>query len=178
MDRTRKHWRKAYQDRDDLTGEHAFGDTGQFILAAVFLVTWIADSFIFKYSTFLSEYVPVYVHTAVALVILLISGWLALAGLKVVFADRREKPHVITTGVFSFVRHPIYLGSILAYLGMILMTLSLLCVALWLVIVVFYYLISKFEEKLLLQRFESAYEDYIKRVPMLFPLTIGNRKKS
>lgn len=168
----KKHWRELCRDRDDLTGEHAFGDSGQLILFGIFLITWISDSFIFRYSTFLSEYVPVYVRIAPALVVLLISGWLALFGLKTVFKDKREKPHVITSSVFSFVRHPIYSGAILLYLGLILMTLSLFSVIVWFVIVVFYYFISKYEEKLLLQRFESEYEDYTKKVPMLFPLRI------
>lgn len=169
---SKKHWRESYQGREDLTGEHAFGDAGQLILFGIFLISWITDSFIFRYSSFLSEYVSVYVRMPVALVVLLISGWLALFGLKTVFKDKRETPHVITSGVFSFVRHPIYLGSILLYLGLILMTLSLASVIVWLVIVVFYYWISGYEERLLLERFGSEYEAYKERVPMLFPLNI------
>jgi protein-S-isoprenylcysteine O-methyltransferase Ste14 len=178
MDRPRKHRRKAYQDRDDLTGEYAFGDTGQLILAAIFMVTWVADSFVFGYSTWLSGYVPAVIRIVLALAVLLPSGLLALFGLKTVFVDKRDSPSVITAGVFSLVRHPIYLAAILAYLGMILLTFSLSSALVWLVTIVFYYWISKYEEKLLLQRFKSAYKDYMKRVPMLFPLTIRNRKKS
>ena len=177
MDRVRKHWRKEFQDRDDLTGEHPLGDMGQLILLGVFLIIWIADSFIFKYSTSLSEYVYIYIRIPVAVVILFIAGWLARSGLKTVFGEKREQPHVITTGAFGVVRHPIYFASILVYLGLILMTFSLFSVIVWLVIIVFYYFISKYEEKLLLQRFGSEYEDYMKKIPMLFPLKIGNRKK-
>jgi protein-S-isoprenylcysteine O-methyltransferase Ste14 len=174
MDNVKGHLQKAYQDRDDLAGEHAFSDTGQLILAAIFLATWISDSFVLRYSTWLSEYVSSLVRLIVALVVFLMAGWLAFSGLWVVFVNRRETPHVITSGVFSVVRHPIYLGAILAYLGMILLSFSLASVIVWLVIIVFYYFISKFEEKLLLEKFGSEYETYRKRVPMLFPLKIGH----
>ena len=55
--------RKSHQHRSDLTGEYAFGDMGQLILLVVFLVVWIVDSFVFKYSTFLTKYVSNYKKT-------------------------------------------------------------------------------------------------------------------
>ncbi len=166
------HLRKSHQHRDDLTGEHAFSDIGQLIFLIIFLIVWIADSFVFKYSTFLTQYVPNYIRVPIALIVLVISGLLAWTGLKIVFRETRDEPQVITTGVFSIVRHPIYLGSILLYLGFILLSLSLLSFLVWILIIVFYYMISRYEEKLLIQRFGSAYEEYKKKVPMLFPIKL------
>jgi protein-S-isoprenylcysteine O-methyltransferase Ste14 len=136
------------------------GDMGQLILLVVFLVVWIADSFVFKYSTFLTQYISNYIRVPIALIVLVISGLLAWVGLKIVFGETREEPQVITTGIFSIVRHPVYLGSILLYLGFILLSLSLLSVLVWILIIVFYYMISRYEEKLLTQRFGSVYEEY------------------
>jgi len=172
MKNKKGHLRKSHQHRSDLTGEYAFGDMGQLILLVVFLVVWIADSFVFKYSTFLTQYISNYIRVPIALIVLVISGLLAWAGLKIVFGETREEPQVITTGVFSIVRHPIYFGSILLYLGFILLSLSLLSVLIWFIIIVFYYMISRHEEKLLTQRFGSAYEEYKKKVPMLFPIKL------
>jgi hypothetical protein len=42
---TRENW---FEQRDDLTGEHPFGDAGQIIFALLFLGIWIADSFFFE----------------------------------------------------------------------------------------------------------------------------------
>jgi len=167
------HLRKSHQHRGDLTGEHAFSDIGQLIFLVVFLVVWIADSFVFKYSTFLTQYVSNYIRVPIALIVLVISGLLAWTGLKIVFRETREEPQVITTGVFSIVRHPIYLSSILLYLGFILLSLSLLSVLVWVIIVIFYYMISRYEEKLPTQRFGLAYEEYKKKVPMLFPIKLS-----
>lgn len=172
MKNEKGHLRKSHQHRGDLTGEHAFSDRGQLILLIIFLIIWITDSFVFKYSTFLTQYVSNYIRVPIALIILVISGLLAWAGLKIVFGETREEPQIITTGVFSIVRHPIYLGSILLYIGLILLTLSLLSVLVWILIIVFYYMISRYEEKLLTQRFGSVYGEYKKKVPMLFPIKI------
>ena len=46
---------------------------------------------------------------------------------------------------------------------------SLFATIIWLIIIAFYYFISKYEEKLLLEEFGKDYEDYIKEVPMLIP---------
>ena len=165
--------RKSHQHRSDLTGEHAFSDMGQLIFLVVFLIVWIADSFVFKYSTFLTQYVSNYIRVPIALIVLVISGLLAWTGLKIVFRETRKEPQVITTGVFSIVRHPIYLGSILLYLGFILLSLSFLSVLIWFIIIIFYYIISRHEEKLLAQRFGSVYEEYKKKVPMLFPIKLS-----
>ena len=166
------HLRKSHQHRDDLTGEHAFSDIGQLIFLIIFLIVWIADSFVFKYSTFLTQYVSNYIRVPITLIVLVISGLLAWTGLKIVFRETREDSQVITSGVFSIVRHPIYLGSILLYLGFILLSLSLLSFLVWILIIVFYYMISRYEEKLLIQRFGSAYEKYKKKVPMLLPIKL------
>lgn len=172
MKNEKGHLRKSYQHRDDLTGEHAFSDIGQLILLIIFLTIWIADSFVFKYSTFLTQYISNYIRVPIALIVLVISGLLAWTGLKIIFGETREEPQVITTGVFSIVRHPIDLSLILLYLGFILLSLSLLSVLVWILIIVFYYMISRYEEKLLIQRFGSAYEEYKKKVPMLLPIKL------
>jgi len=73
MKNEKGHLRKSYQHRSDLTGEHAFSDIGQLILLVIFLVVWITDSFVFKYSTFLTQYVSNYIRVPIALIVLVIS---------------------------------------------------------------------------------------------------------
>ncbi|MCK5571339.1 MAG: hypothetical protein KAJ12_01200, partial [Bacteroidetes bacterium] len=80
------------QDREDLMGEHALGDAGQIFLLVLFLGVWVADSFFLKYSTFLTEYVSVYIRIPLAVIVLVISAYLARSGLGIVFGEKREKP--------------------------------------------------------------------------------------
>ena len=139
------------------------------ILFVIFLVVWIGDSFIFKYSTFLSNFIPIYVRLPIALVILFGSAYFARSGLRIVFGEIREQPIVIRQGVFNRVRHPIYLGSLLFYLGLIVLTLSIISILVWLGIIAFYHFISRYEEKLLLDKFGAEYEKYRSEVPMWIP---------
>jgi protein-S-isoprenylcysteine O-methyltransferase Ste14 len=52
------------------------------------------------------------------------------------------------------------------------LTFSLASAVLLLVIIVFYRFISRYEEKLLIERFGDEYREYMKKVPMLFPIKI------
>jgi len=169
---------KRHENRDDLVGEYIWGDMGQIILLMIFLIIWVGDSFVFHHSTFLSKYVSFYILLPISLVILFCSGYLARSGLRIVFGEVREQPAVIRKGVFGIVRHPIYLGSILFYLGLIISTISLLSLAVWLIIIVFYYFISRYEEKLLLQKFGNDYQTYLDEVPMWIPRLISAEKIS
>jgi len=159
----------APRERDDLSGEHAAGDAGQIVLACLFAATWIADTFFFERSTFLNRYVPLGARIPLGIVLLFLSGYLAKTGLSIVFGEQRDKPGVIRKGVFSVVRHPIYLSEILFYLGLLMLSLSLAAAGVWVVAVAFFYYISRYEEKLLLARFGEQYKQYMENVPMWIP---------
>lgn len=167
---------KGHDDRKDLAGEHAFGDLGQIIFLAIFLATWITDSFFLKYSTQFSEYAPLYIRIPLAIVILIIAGYLATKGLTIVFAEVREEPIVIRKGVFSIVRHPIYLGAILSYLSFLAVFFSTVAALVWVVIILFYIYLCKHEETLLIEKFGDDYEQYKSETPMLLPRLM--RRKS
>jgi len=160
---------KKHKDRDDLTGEHPLGDIGQIVFLITFLTIWIGDSFFLNISSFLSDYIPLSIRIIISAIILFFSGYLAKSGLKIVFGEIRKEPCVIRKGIFNKVRHPIYLGSILLYLGLITLTFSIISVVLWIIIIIFYNYISKYEERVLLQKFGHDYEQYMKEVPMWIP---------
>jgi protein-S-isoprenylcysteine O-methyltransferase Ste14 len=162
-------------NREDLTGEHAFTDTGQLILLGIFLVTWITDSFIFHYSVFLQSYVPLYVRLPAGIIVLIFSALLGSSAHRAVFGKAKLETGPITRGVFSIIRHPMYFGSGLFFFGLMIITLSIASAAVCVLIFIFYYLVSKFEETLLLQRYGTLYEGYRTRVPMLFPLKLRRK---
>ena len=160
---------RKHSHRDDLTGEHKAGDAGQVILACIFFAVWILDTFFLKYTTFLNGYVPLVVRIPIGMILLVLSVTLVKNGLSIVFGEERESPGVIRKGVFNVVRHPVYLSEILLYLGFILLSISIASVFIWVTAFLFLHFISRYEEKLLLDRFGEEYERYIKEVPMWFP---------
>jgi protein-S-isoprenylcysteine O-methyltransferase Ste14 len=159
----------AHHQRDDLAGEHGLGDAGQLILACLFAVTWIADTFFFRYTTLLNQYVPLVVRIPSGVALLVLAGYLARTGLSIVFGEEREQPGVIRESVFNVVRHPIYLSEILLYLGFLMLSISLAAAAVWVVAIGFLHYISRYEERLLLERFGREYEQYMREVPMWIP---------
>jgi protein-S-isoprenylcysteine O-methyltransferase Ste14 len=111
--------------------------------------------------------------------LLIISAYLAWAGHKIVFGEKREKPHVIRKNVFGIVRHPLYISEILLYLALLLLKTSLAGLAVWIIIIAFLHYISRHEEKMLLARFGDKYKKYMRDVPMYFPrLRRGSTKPS
>jgi protein-S-isoprenylcysteine O-methyltransferase Ste14 len=143
-------------------GEHPLGDAGQLILFGVFMVIWILDSFVLHRSTFLSKYIPLVIRLIILGVALSTAFYLFKSGHVVVSGDQRAT-EVVSTGAFRYVRHPLYLGSILVYLGLTVSTASLFCLVLLVAIAVFYNYIAGYEEKLLELKLGQAYIAYKKK---------------
>ncbi|UCH03139.1 MAG: isoprenylcysteine carboxylmethyltransferase family protein [Candidatus Bathyarchaeota archaeon] len=77
---------------------------------------------------------------------------------------------LITTGVFRYIRHPIYAGGFLGVIGLYLSFRSILIltsISLIHFFVIRYRLL--FEEQLLLQEFGDHYKNYMKRTKRLIP---------
>lgn len=75
---------------------------------------------------------------------------------------------IITTGIFSKIRHPMYLSMILAFIG-----ISIAWGVVWMLIPsvlfsILAVLIAIKEEEYLLQKFGSQYEEYMRKVPWRF----------
>ena len=161
---TRKH-----KGRPDLIGEHKIGDAGQALFAILFGSVYVADSFFFNFSTCLNEIVPNIIRVPAGILVLILSGYFSMTGLKIVFDEVREKPEVIRKSVFGIVRHPIYMGEILLYLGLLLFSISIASAVIWLLAIVFLHYISRYEEKILLDYFGEEYKIYMQEVPMWVP---------
>jgi len=111
-------------------------------------------------------------HLIICALFLVPGAWLAIKGvkgttLKVAETHRTEK--VVTTGVYSIVRHPQYLGGLLAHAGISFLLSAWYSLLVTPLMVVLIYLISRKEEEELIKEFGKEYEDYKKKVPMLMP---------
>ena len=162
----------AARHRDDLTGEHPWGDLGQGLCAIAFAVVWIADAFFLNRTTFLNDRVPAGTRIPLGLVLLCLAGYLAARSLAQVFGQVPETPAVIREGLYRVVRHPMYLGEILLYLGFLMLSLSLAAAVVWVMALLFLHRIARYEERLLLARFGEAYAEYMRQVPMWIPRLI------
>jgi protein-S-isoprenylcysteine O-methyltransferase Ste14 len=82
---------------------------------------------------------------------------------------KKKRPRIrfIEKGIYTVVRHPVYLGLMLLFIGMMFISdlrwSSIL--AFPSVVTMYYYTIK--EEQIFLERFGDEFEDYLKRVPRL-----------
>ena len=101
-----------------------------------------------------------------------LGAWFGIKGvtettLKVAETHRPSK--VVTTGVYSIVRHPQYLGGLLAHIGFSFLLSGLYCLLSTPLIVSLVYCISRKEEIELTKEFGQEYLNYKKKTPMLLP---------
>ncbi|MHA2296387.1 MAG: methyltransferase family protein [Candidatus Hodarchaeales archaeon] len=150
------------------------------LLLISFLLTPLLYALAFlEYKSFISQYLPFWdniIISYIGLVVLMIGGSILLTSryqLKrygsgmIVIEDDHE---LITSGIYRYIRHPIYSGGLIWILGFMLSLRSLIFLF---VVLIFNFLILKArflqEERLLTERFGDEYLSYMKRTKRLIP---------
>jgi protein-S-isoprenylcysteine O-methyltransferase Ste14 len=116
------------------------------------------------------------VSSAVVIVGTLFAIW-SLAILGRCFGIFPEVRGLVLRGPYRLVRHPVYLGEIVAGFGILLTRPHLLTLALLVVFIAFQYWRTVFEERALATAFPGEYPAYRVRVPRLFPLLAPARRQ-
>ncbi|MDO9546648.1 MAG: isoprenylcysteine carboxylmethyltransferase family protein [Pelolinea sp.] len=160
---------KNHENRPDLAREHPIGDPLQLLFLIIFIGAIAVDYIFFQSYFLLSAKIPFLLRLPIGLALIASGGWLALKGIQIVFKDLRPEPVMITEGMFSKVRHPIYLGVMIVYVGILLITRSLLGAIVFIFVMILYNWLAKHEEKLMLGIFGDTYQEYIRQVPMWLP---------
>lgn len=166
----------AHNDRPDLVGEHPRGDLGQIILFVIFMAVWIVDSFFLNQTDFISKHISLIIRIPLAIIILGVSGYIAFAGHRILFEEERDSPVVITHGVFSRVRHPLYFSVILFYLAFVMATCSIAATVVWVISIFYYNFIASYEEELLVRHLGQEYIAYREEVPRWLPRILPSGK--
>lgn len=144
------------------------------------ILVWLSPQPRFSLSIFEFSLVPIsrahyqtsLISILLGIIFLIIGVWFALNGvveitLRVSETHRTEK--IITSGVYTRVRHPQYLGGILSHLGISFLLSVWFSLLLTPIITALYFLLSLKEEKELIKEFGDVYEKYRKMVPMMIP---------
>jgi len=91
---------------------------------------------------------------------LVIVGWLQVF---------KSKGTLVTDGLYGAVRHPQYLGIIIATTAFLIQWPTILTVAMWPFLIYAYYTQALKEEREMEEKFGEKYRLYKQRVPMLIP---------
>jgi len=134
-----------------------------------FVIPFLSDlSVVFP---FINYSIPI-VHLIIFVPLFLSGAWFGVEGVKgttLKVAETHRADKIVTSGVYSLVRHPQYLGGLLAHVGITFLFsawYSLLSTPLTILLI---FLISKKEENELTKEFGKEYQDYAEKVPMFFP---------
>ena len=110
--------------------------------------------------------------------ILIGAGFVLISTAWRVLYDADQNRAIATTGPYSYVRHPQYLGFILVMLGFLVQWPTLLTLVMFPVLVFMYVRLARAEEREVLASYERAYSDYsyadayreyMARVPAFIP---------
>ena len=135
----------------------AFG-IGEIYTFEYLLTQWLGyETFVFVFQWIIF---PIATAIIVIGILLIVFGWKAI---------HENKGEMATTGIYSYVRHPQYLGFLLLTFGMNLEWTTFFTLLLYPVIVVLYYRLARSEEKYSIEIYGEAYKEYMRKVPMLIP---------
>lgn len=112
-----------------------------------------------------------------------ILGWIMLAlGFSIFLVAfvqflTKWKRGFVVTGLYSKIRHPQYLGIILATLGFTFLSEKPMAWISWFNLVFLYVLLARYEEKKLQKKYGETIENYMQRVPFILPFLSPNVSK-
>lgn len=159
-------------DKAGLGSEHPNCDTVQLALIILFFFIWTIDvlsHLIFNFSTISIEisHFPLLIFPTI--LSLGIGIYLASKSHEVIFGETGLQPYLVDSGVYSWVRHPMYLGILTFCLGFLFIMFSLLSLGIWISFFVFYDKMATYEEKDLIRKLGDQYVKYQSRVGKWFP---------
>jgi protein-S-isoprenylcysteine O-methyltransferase Ste14 len=121
-----------------------------------------------------------FIHLLLFLPFFVVGAWFGIKGvtettLKVAETHRPER--VVTKGVYSIVRHPQYLGGLIAHIGISFLLSALYSLLATPIVILLIYFISRKEEDEMTKEFGDEYADYRQKVPMLLPRWKSYKRK-
>jgi protein-S-isoprenylcysteine O-methyltransferase Ste14 len=96
-------------------------------------------------------------------------GFILISAAWKVLYDAQQKRSLATTGPYSYVRHPQYVGFIMVMFGFLLQWPTILTLAMFPVLTFMYVKLAKTEERDTIAEFGSAYTKYANAVPVFIP---------
>src|SRR5512144_56752 len=96
-------------------------------------------------------------------------GFILISAAWKVLYDAQQRRALATTGPYSYVRHPQYVGFIMVMFGFLLQWPTILTLAMFPVLTFMYVKLAKTEERDSIAEFGSAYTKYTSDVPGFIP---------
>ena len=155
-----------------LGSEHPLCDKIQPLMILLFIVVWGIDTlsfFVFDFSTVIIEVLSLPVLFVGTVVFLFLSFYLVSKSHKAVLEQVHDPPQLVDSGVYAWMRHPMYLGTLLFCLSFLFISVSLAAIVFWIAFFIFYDRMATYEEKSLAEILGESYIAYQKCVSKWVP---------
>ncbi len=156
-------FKKKYGKEKGIRVGKIYGTISGTMQFLVIIGLWVSPQPSFVISLFL---------TLISVLLVLIGSWISIEGvitLGLKAAETHYAEKLVTIGIYSKVRHPMYLGWIITHIGMCFIFSALYALLFTPFLLILLYIISKKEEQELIREFGNVYKNYQKKVPMLIP---------
>ena len=152
-----------------------------FPLTIYFFSGWLSDKFpgldIFSHNNghlwnvFLDSKINPHFHPIHILSnLFIVAGFIMLSSAWKVLHAAQKDESLATTGLYSRIRHPQYVGFVAIMFGFLLMWPTLLTLVMFPILLYMYHRLGVSEEKQMINDFGEQYLEYKKRVPAYLPL--------
>jgi len=124
--------------------------------------------------------IPIF-HLIISIPFILIGAWFGIGSVKqtsLKVAETHRTERIVSTNIYSLIRHPQYFGGVLAHIGISLLLSSLFSLILTPLVILLNFLVAWKEEKELIKEFGDQYKNYREKVPMFFPKLKKQKKNS
>jgi protein-S-isoprenylcysteine O-methyltransferase Ste14 len=158
--------------RHGLGSEHPLCDRIQLLILLLFFVVWGIDTvgfFVLGYSAVIFQAITYPLLFAGTAVFVCLSFYLVSKSHKAVLGQVQDPPKIVDSGVYAWVRHPMYLGILLFCSAFLFVSVSLVSIGIWLAFFVFYDRMAAYEEQSLIEILGAPYTTYQKRVSKWLP---------
>jgi len=158
--------------RHGLGSEHPLCDRIQLLMLILLFVVWGIDTLsliIFGYSTVIFQAITFPLLWAGTMLFLGLSIYLVSKSHKAVLEQVHDPPKLVASGVYAWVRHPMYLGILLFCLAFIFISVSLVSIIIWIAFFIFYDKMAAYEEENLIEILGEPYIAYQKKVSKWLP---------
>jgi protein-S-isoprenylcysteine O-methyltransferase Ste14 len=157
--------------------EYPHTDTILPLSAVFFFLVWVLDSFVVKFSVGYTSFVPDVVRIVLFVVLEISAVFLAYFSHNTLFGEKLEEFKLITDGVFSYVRHPLYLSFLLVYLGFTFGSMSIISVFPLAYYTFLFDKMATYEEESLVKIYGDEYLEYKKKVSKWIPNPLSSKAK-
>ncbi|WP_455463381.1 methyltransferase family protein [Candidatus Hodarchaeum mangrovi] len=161
----------SHNHHHGIGSEHPHSHLIQNLTGILFFLIWILDSFLIKFAPLETELIPFLIRFLIFAACIGLGVFLGVKSHNLIFGGS-EYNQAISKGVYSYVRHPMYLSFLVIYLGFIVLSFSIITFIFWLIIIYLFDQMAQYEEKDLERILKANYLEYKKNVPRWIPRKI------